>query len=66
MKKTSHIRFIGLVQDVDHGIQLSLFETQLLQDVLDVGPLCVELWVAEISHIHKDILKVRVVQLGQT
>ena len=53
------IHFVCFVEDIDHGIELSLSEAELLQHMLDISPLGVELWVAQIRHIHKNILKER-------
>lgn len=54
-----YIHFVCFVEDGDHGVELSLAEAELLQHVLDVGSLGVKLRVAQISDVHKNILKER-------
>jgi hypothetical protein len=54
-----YIHFVCFVEDGEHGVELSLAEAKLFQHVLDVSSLGVELGVAQISDIHKNILKER-------
>ena len=51
-----HVHFVSFVEDGDHGVELSLVETKLLQHLFNIDPLSVELWMTEVSDIHKDIL----------
>lgn len=54
-----YVHFVGFVEHGDHSIELSLGEAKLLQHMLDIGSLSIELWVAEVSDIYKNILKGR-------
>lgn len=54
-----YIHFVRFVEDSDHCVELPLIEVKLLQHMLDISSLSMELWVAQVSHIHKNILKER-------
>ena len=54
-----YIHFVSFVEDGDHCVELPVAEPKLLQHMLDIGSLSMELWVAQVSYIHKNILKER-------
>ena len=54
---SSLLNQVDLVVDLDHGAHQAVWDLQALQDVEDVHFLVHRLWVADVPHVHYEVLE---------